>query len=178
MKTLFVGVLGAVVGAAATVALSVLGQSEAVPGSSDHVQRAGQSAVQVTVSETWLNQQVAAATASERRYRNPRVDLRPPDLALVTAEAEVEAAGQRLVIEPTVTLRLQVAQQGLAVHVVSVEVGSLPVPQTLVEQQLAGLEQQVETQLNRTLGERLVGLGLRPLGLETTDNALTLSLGE
>lgn len=173
MKTFIVGLLiGLVLGVAGLLFVSA----------SNHYNRAipppapsgDQPVVQVVVDESYLGQHVVSALAESPEYSDPVLDVREPNLALLSITTDLN--GTR--VRPTVTMRMGVHDGLVLIDVVKVDVGGLNVPLRLVEPQVARLEQSLEGRINTMIAERLIGNDLWLAQVTTSETTLVADLGQ
>jgi hypothetical protein len=130
--------------------------------------------IQINVEESYVNRLLAAELASDPRFSDPLVDLRSPNLALVTVNTEV--AG--IVLRPTVTIQFSVEGSEIQAALLEVDVGGLNVPRGLIEAHLAGLEKEIQDQVKALVAGTLADTKFRVVRVSATETSLVVELGE
>lgn len=104
-------------------------------------------------------------------------DLVAPDLARVTTSLNADVYGIEAALRPTISLKLSVVDGQIQVDVADVSLGRVQFPLTAVEEQLAGVEETVRTQVAGALQQMTDATGLGVVELVVTQDALVLDLG-
>ncbi len=131
------------------------------------------SAVSIIMNETYVNALVRSQMADNPNVTNPVVDLRPPNLALVTLTMRLPGG---LSVRPTATIAFVVQNNRIIVNIQRVDVGNINVPRVLIENQLLALQTQLENQLNQVthpLDSSILELNR----ISATETELTVDLG-
>ena len=134
----------------------------------------GGSRVQIIAEESHVNSVLAVELAKDPRFGDPVMDLRSPNLALVTVGTKV--AG--VVLRPTVTIGFGVEDNRIDVAVLELVIAGLRIPRGLVGEQLANLEEEIEEQANLLVAGTLGGTGLQVVSVSATETSLVIGLGE
>ncbi len=103
-------------------------------------------AVQIVMNETYVDALVKQQLKDNPDVYDPVVDLRPPNLALVTLSMRMQGG---FTVRPTATIGFVVKNNRIVVDIVRVDVGRFSVPRVLIENQLQNLQTQLENQLNQ-----------------------------
>ncbi len=130
-------------------------------------------AVQVVMNETYINALVKQQLVDNPNVSDPVVDLRPPNLALVTVTMRLQGGFS---VRPTATIAFTVQKNKIVVNVQRVNVSGIGVPRVLIENQLLALQTQLENQLNQ-LTQPLDTSILELDQVTTSDTELTVDLG-
>jgi uncharacterized protein YpmS len=128
-------------------------------------------AVQVVISEEYIQRVIELEFESQEDFTNPVIDLRAPNRVLVTVDTFI--SGFR--IRPTATLELSVVNGEIRTEISSLSVGTLAVPRSLVAQSVRPLESQLETELNR-MTESLQSAILRLDTIEVADELMVANM--
>lgn len=125
----------------------------------------------VTLSERYLNRQLAAGLPSGGQISNVQLDVHENNRADINATAQVN---NFFTVRPKVSMLLRVQNGQIVIDIQSVDVGGFGIPSSLIEPQIAQLKQQAESQLNAQLANLATSSGLKLQDLSTTENSLTL----
>lgn len=132
------------------------------------------SAVSVTTSATYLNSVVQQAARQSGMLRNAAVTLESPNIVKLAAIVDLTVLGQRINTNATVTMRVSVKNNRLALAIDKIDMGRLPVPQTLIHSNLESLRAQAEEQINTRVQQALHGTGLRWSNIRITPTELVV----
>ncbi len=131
--------------------------------------------ISVTLSERYLNQQLARGVAQDAQVSNTQMDLHANNLANISATVQVNSL---LRVTPNISLQLGTANGRIVINVLQVNVGGFGVPSSLIEPQIQQLKQNTENDLNGQLIVLQNSTGLKLQTLSTTENSLTLEFGQ
>ncbi len=130
-------------------------------------------AVRIIMNETYVNALVKSQMAGNPTVSDPVVDLRPPNLALVTMTMSTSTGFS---VRPTATIAFTVKDNHIVVNITKVSMAGLLVPRVLIQNQLISLQNQLEVQLNAAT-QPLDSSILELDHVSTTDNSLIVDLG-
>jgi hypothetical protein len=172
-------ILGVIIGALAVVVFSAMA-TFGNPFIFTPSLAPGQSVIHISVDEPYLNQQLAAVLAAQPEFANanPQLDLKSPNIAMLTASVETNAGGDAIKVRPTLTVQFRVENARVRTHVVGVNLGQLNVPTAVIRPQITELERTLEEQVNGAITRGLTGTGLRVVNVGATENALVVDLGQ
>jgi hypothetical protein len=130
-----------------------------------------------------LNEQLAEPIAIpgqegvEVLVQEPVFDLAPGGLAKVTATLDLDVYGITAAARPTINLMLAAEAGQINVSLAGINLGDVRFPLDAVEDQLAGVEETIRTQLAGALQGVTEATGLQVKELLVTDSALVVDLG-
>jgi hypothetical protein len=131
----------------------------------------------ITVSQGYINDQLRAGMAARGlNGMDLSLQLHAPNRADASLTFPLTVLGETVDVSPQAALHFGVARGGVTVAVDGIDVGGVAVPQDLVQQRVALLEQYAQDQINATLKRQLTGTGLRLVGVQCTDSDLIVQL--
>jgi hypothetical protein len=126
----------------------------------------------VTVSERYLNREIAGSMSAGSGVSNVQLDVHSGSLADVSATVQVNSF---LTLRPTATILVNVVNGRVRLDVQKVEIGGFGLPSSMVDPQIADFKQSAEGEINGQLASLEATSGLKLQSLSTTENSLTLS---
>jgi hypothetical protein len=139
---------------------------------------AGDNTVQLVVDEGYVNRRLVEAMRDNPRFGDPRVDLQAPNVALVTFDTTLSAGLFNLALRPTATMQFDARDGAIDATIAALNVGGLNVPRSLVDEQLTGMEQELEAEMIQAIGQALNGTKLTIRRLSANDTSLTIALSD
>ncbi len=134
-----------------------------------------QPAVQIVISQRYLNQVVKEAIQTSPDLSNPDVQLLPGNRANVTVDLRMF---NTLTVRPTVTLALTVQNHKIHSQIIATQFSGFSAPASVVESRLRYVENQMELTINSQLLANLSEAGLQLDSLQTTNTQLIANLVE
>jgi uncharacterized protein YpmS len=179
LRFIFGLVSGIVLGAVAVFAFVTLGSAN-TPVVSNAITASGGSVVHVSVDASYLNQELGTLMATQPGFTNakPELQLKSPNVAVLTANLPVELNGTTLKVRPTVTMQFTVENGEVKTNVTNISMGVLSVPTSLIKPQIDQMESALENSANRALSSALAGSGLKLYNVSTSPTALIMDLGQ
>ncbi len=171
-------IIGVVIGAAAALFFGAqAGGTGLLPTPSTPAP--GQSVIHISVDQSYLNEEFAAALSSQPQFRNaqPQLTMRAPDAVIVSASIQASVGGVTLKARPAVTMQLYVEGGRIRTRIAGVNVGAVNVPLQPFQAQIDQVERMMEDQANRLASSALAGSGLKVVGVSTTASSLIVDLG-
>jgi hypothetical protein len=171
-------ILGVIAGAVAVLIFTAMG-STGNPFTTPALMP-GQAVVHISVDEAYLNQQLTAVMATQPGFTdaNPKLDLREPNVAALTASIEANVGGNTVQARPTVMLQFGAENNRVRVKVTGVNLGAMNIPRALIQSQLDTLERTVEDQANRAITNGLSGTGLKVIAVSASATSMLVDLGQ
>ncbi|MCL4507582.1 MAG: hypothetical protein M1140_16415 [Chloroflexi bacterium] len=172
-------VFGVILGAIAILFFGALGRG-AHPLTTPTTPAPRQSAIRISVNQSYLNQEFGAALADQPQLRNmhPQLAMRAPNAVVVSVDLQASVAGVTLTAHPAVTIQLYVAGGRIRTRVADVNVGAVDVPLQPFQAQIDQAIRMMEDQANRLVNSGLAGTGLKVVGVSTTSDSLVIDLGQ
>ena len=172
-------IFGIIIGAVAVLVFSTL-SSTGTPFGYAPLPAPGQSVVHITIDAPYLNLRLGSLLASQPQLAggNAQLSLQSPNIAVLTSDVQANLGGNSIKLRPTVTVQFQVENGRVKTHVVSVNVGTLNVPDSLIKEPVAQLESMVEDEVNAAITSALSGTGLKLYAVSTSPAGLTVDLGQ
>ncbi len=126
----------------------------------------------VTLSERFMNQQLAVGLPPNGQVQNAQLDLHTGNLADFTANVQVNSF-----ISSSIKANVQffVANGRIVITIYNVTVGGFGIPSSLIQPQIDQIKATAEAQLNQQFANVQANTGLRLQNLTTTENSITLS---
>lgn len=124
----------------------------------------------VTLSERFLNNQIALGVPATDQISNPQLDIHADNLADFSATVNTGFFN----VKPQATVKLAVQNARIVLDVQKVDVGGFGVPASLIQPQIDQLKQNAEAALNAQFAKLQATTGLKLQSLSTTENTLTL----
>ena len=179
LRFLFGLVIGTIIGVIAVLVFTTFGGTSIITGNAPRP-APGQAVIRVAVESAYLNQQMNAALAVQSKVQvaNAQLVLRAPDVAEVTADVSVSAAGVKVKARPNVTMQLTVENGQVKTRLQQIGVGGLDIPVDVIRPQLAEVERILEAQINRAAASGLAGTGLRISNVSVVGTALVVELAQ
>src|SRR5512141_2857634 len=170
IKFLFGLIVGIIVGAAALFIFSTLG-STAAPLSSTTV-GTGKGVVHVTVDQAYINKKLAEVLANQPQFNDAKaqVKFQAPNSAQVTADVQIDVAGNTVMARPTVTLQFSAAGGRIRTKLTGADLGILKLPIALFQGPIDKLNQLMEDQVNTAVTDGLSGTGLKVVNVSATNS--------
>lgn len=128
-------------------------------------------ALNVTLSENYLNQLVAENLPREGALSNVALDLHPGNLVAITGAL---AIAEFVTLHPTVTVRVSPTNHRIVIQVERIALGGVEVPPGVVEPQIAQIKTNLEQELNSQLQALRATTGLQLATLTTAEDAINL----
>jgi len=132
------------------------------------------SGIQIIIKESYINQMLAAEYESDPLFSNILLDLRPPNLALVTVYTEVFG----IVFPSTVTIQFRVEAGEIQVDLLELDVGGFNIPTGLIENPLSELEKDMQYQTNALIDGTLANTNLQIINVSANETSLLIEMGE
>lgn len=104
------------------------------------------------------------------------IALDAPNLVKVAAMVDVTILGQRINTNATVTMRVTVKNNRIALAVDKVDTGNTLVPQSMINNAIENLRAQAENQINTLVQRGLQNTGLRLANARITPSEMTIDL--
>jgi hypothetical protein len=134
--------------------------------------------VQLVVDEGYVNRRLVEAMRDNPRFGDPRVDLQAPNVALVTFDTTLSAGLFNLALRPTATMQFDARDGAIDATIAALNVGGLNVPRSLVDEQLTGMEQELEAEMTQAIEGALTGTKLTVRRLSANESSLTIALSD
>lgn len=131
--------------------------------------------VQIYVDQAYVSKIVNNEIKKEPDFSNAVVDLRPPNLALITLDVRV---GSFITVRPTVTLAFEASNNQVQIQITRIEMGGFSVPLSLIQGPLNNLTQMTQQRINALTDAMQQQTGLELTRVSATDTDLVLNLGE
>lgn len=132
--------------------------------------------VSISASAAFLNAQIQQAVRQTNLLKQATVTLNAPNIVQVVAVVDVTILGQRINTNVTVTMRVTVRNNRIALTVEKVDTGSVPVPQSMINSNIESLRAQAENQINAVAQRALNGTGLRLSNVRITPSEMIVDL--
>ncbi len=170
-------IFGVIIGAAAMFFISALGGRSGVAVAPPAV---GQAVIHVSIDQSYLNQQLTRALATQPQFKGvkPTLTLQGPNAVIVSVDIQANVNGTLVKVHPVVTMQLLVENGRIHTNVASVNIGALNVPLEPFQAQINQLNRMMEEQANSAVANGLAGTGLKIVNVTTTNNSLSVDLGE
>ncbi len=129
----------------------------------------------ITLSERYLNQNIAQGIPQGGQVSNVQLDLHPGNTADLHATLKLNTF---VTLQPKLALQLGIANGLVTIDVTSVDVGGFGVPSSLIQPQIDSFKAMASAQLNAQLTAMSQSTGLKLQSLTTTENSLTVSFAQ
>lgn len=181
---LFVGILiGAIIASAVFLIAGSTFSMNGVPGQSTLVvtnvaannPATTNPEVQILVDQAYVSKIVNNEISKDPNFSNAVVDLRPPNLALITMDVSISSL---LTVRPTVTLAFAASNNQVQIQITRVEMGGYSIPLSLLQGPLDNITQMIQNQINAPTDAMQQQTGLELTHVSATDTDLILDLGE
>lgn len=171
----FGAIVGFILGALITAGVFSI-SNRAVVETPTLIPNGSSAAVSVIASAAYLNAQIQQAAQQSGMLKNATVTLQAPNIVRVAATVDVTVLGQRINANATVTMRVSVKNNRIALAIEKIDTGSVPVPQSLINSNLESLRAQAENQINTLVQRSLQGTSLRLSNIRVTPTEMTVDL--
>lgn len=131
--------------------------------------------VQIYVDQAYVSKIVNTEIKKDPNFSNAMVDLRPPNLALITLDVKINAF---MTVRPTVTLAFEATNNQVEIQVTKIEMGRFSIPLSLIQGPINNLTQMTQQRINALTDAMQQQTGLELTRVRATDMDLVLNLGE
>lgn len=131
--------------------------------------------VQIYVDQAYVSKIVNTEIKKDPNFSNAVVDLRPPNLAVITLNVKINAF---MSVRPTVTLDFKAANNKVEIQVTKIEMGRFSIPLSLIQGPINNLTQMTQQRINALTDAMQQQTGLELTHVSATDMDLVLNLGE
>jgi hypothetical protein len=131
--------------------------------------------VQIYVDQAYVSKIINTEIKKDPDFSNAVVDLRPPNLALITLDVKINAF---MTVRPTVTLAFEATNNKVKIQVTKIEMGGFSVPLSLIQGPINSLTQMTQQRINALTEGMQEQTGLELTHVSATDMDLVLNLGE
>jgi len=140
---------------------------EELPSNQDHE-------IQIIIKESFINQMVSEEMNNDPLYSEMYLDLKPPNLALVTLYPEFFG------IQIPVTASIEVVVEGgeVLVDISELEIVGFNIPAQVVQQPLTAVENEMQDQINGLISGTLANTTLNVIQVSADENNLYVEIGE
>jgi len=130
--------------------------------------------IQIIIKESFINQMVSEEMNNDPLYSEMYLDLKPPNLALVTLYPRFFG------IKFPVTASIEVIVEGgeILVNISELEIVGFNIPTQVVQQPLAAVENEMQDQINGLISGTLANTTLNVVQVSADENNLYVEIGE
>jgi hypothetical protein len=129
-------------------------------------------AIKVIIQETYIQEQMEKELEDDPVFTDPEIDLRAPNLALISVTTRVN---RFITLRPTASVQFLIEDQEIVVEIVRLDVSGFNVPRSFVERQINELREEIQIELNK-LTEALTDADLMLTDISATEDSLVLHL--
>jgi len=131
--------------------------------------------VQIFIDQAYVSKIVNTEIQNEPNFSNAVVDLRPPNLALITLDVRLNSL---ITLRPTVTLAFEASDNKVQIQITEINLGGYSIPLSLIQGPLNDLTQMTQDRINALTVTMQQQSGLELRRVSATDMDLVLDLGE
>ena len=130
--------------------------------------------IQLIIKESFINQMISEEMHYDPLYAEMYLDLKSPNLALVTLYPEFFG------IQFPVTASIGVIVEGgeILVDILELDIAGFNIPAQVIQQPLAAVEDEMQVQLNGLISGTLANSDLKIIQVSADENNLYIGIGE
>lgn len=130
--------------------------------------------IQLIIKESFVNQMISDEMQNDPLYSEMYLDLKPPNLALVTLYPSF--LGIQLPVTASIGVILERGE--ILVDILDLNIAGFNIPAQVIQQPLAAVEDKMQEQINGLISGTLANKNLRIIQVSADENNLYVEIGE